>query len=62
MTQIQESLDYDRTGAPDVPTIICNDCKAPSPVASLIPVDALHVQCPLCLYVFFKDGSSKGRV
>jgi hypothetical protein len=62
MTQIQESLDYDRLEAADVPTIVCNDCKAPSPVASLIPVDALHVQCPLCLYIFFKEAPSRNRV
>ena len=29
--------------------------QVPSPVESLITVDALHVQCPLCLYVFFMD-------
>jgi hypothetical protein len=62
MTQIQESLEDDRAEAADVPTIICNDCKASLPVASLIPVDALHVQCPLCLYIFFKDASSRNRV
>ncbi len=55
MEQIQESL----TNAPDEarehPTVVCKDCRSVSPVDSLIEVDAMHVQCPMCLYVFFLD-------
>ncbi len=41
--------------APKLPTVVCRDCKSPSPIGSLIEVDALHVQCPVCLFVFFCD-------
>jgi hypothetical protein len=54
--QFRESLTNDRNDAAEAPILFCRDCKAPSPVESLIPVDALHVQCPQCLYVFFADG------
>ena len=36
--------------------VLCRDCKSLSQVESFIRVDPLHVQCPLCLYVFFMDG------
>ena len=55
VSQLQESL----TNAPDKayerPTVVCRDCKSPSPIDALIEVDALHVQCPSCLFVFFLD-------
>jgi rubredoxin len=38
---------------------VCRDCKSASPVKSLIPVDALHMQCPICLYVFFLETPSR---
>ena len=28
----------------------------------VIPVDALHVQCPLCLYVFFMDEAERRMI
>jgi hypothetical protein len=49
-------LTNDRNEVAEEPIVFCKDCKAPSPVESLIPVDALHMQCPQCLYVFFVDG------
>ncbi len=55
VAQLQESL----TNAPDEAlerqTVVCKDCKSALPVDSLIEVDALHVQCPRCLFVFFLD-------
>ena len=39
--------------------MVCKDCKSPSPVEAFIPVDALHMQCPMCLYVFFTDISTR---
>jgi hypothetical protein len=54
--QFRETLTNDRNEAAEAPIVFCKDCKAPSPVESLIPVDALHMQCPQCLYVFFVDG------
>jgi hypothetical protein len=55
-----ELLTNDLHDAADAPTVVCRDCKSPSPTDSLIPVDALHVQCPLCLYVFFNGRIGKG--
>jgi hypothetical protein len=40
-------------------TVLCKDCKFPSPVESLVSVDSLHVQCPRCLYVFFMDEAQR---
>jgi hypothetical protein len=40
-------------------TVLCKDCKFPSTVESLVSVDALHVQCPRCLYVFFMDEAQR---
>jgi hypothetical protein len=40
-------------------TVLCKDCKFPSPLDSLVSVDALHVQCPRCLYVFFMDEAQR---
>jgi hypothetical protein len=61
MAQIEETLTSDRNPAVEAPTIVCNDCHAPTPVDLLIRVDPLHVQCPQCLYVFFLDVSAKKR-
>ena len=52
---VQKSLTNNRNDQTEAPMVVCRDCKSPSPVAALIPVDALHVQCPLCLYVFFTE-------
>jgi hypothetical protein len=54
----QESHSYGREEA-EASTVLCKDCKYVSPVESLITVDALHVQCPLCLYVFFMDEAQR---
>jgi hypothetical protein len=35
--------------------VVCKDCRAPLPLDLLVPVDALHVQCPHCLFVFFLE-------
>jgi hypothetical protein len=55
----QESLSHDRTEEADASTVICKDCKYASQFESFITVDALHVQCPLCLYVFFMDEAQR---
>jgi Zn finger protein HypA/HybF involved in hydrogenase expression len=55
VSQLQESLTNAADEALERPTIVCKDCKSPSPIDSLIEVDALHVQCPQCLFVFFLD-------
>jgi hypothetical protein len=48
--------------APAEPVVVvCKDCNASSPIKSLIGIDALHVQCPHCLFVFFLDSSARGR-
>ena len=62
MPQVQESLSNDRNDAAEAPNVLCKDCKAPSPVEALIPVDALHVQCPLCLYVFFMNEAERRMI
>ncbi len=55
VSQIQESQ-VPRPATDGGPsTVVCGDCKEPSRVESLITVDDLHVQCPLCLYVFFME-------
>jgi hypothetical protein len=51
----QESLSNGRNDDAEASTVLCKDCTIASPVESLVTVDALHVQCPLCLYVFFMD-------
>lgn len=62
VAQIQEFLNLmdDRNDLAEA-TIVCRDCKSASPVESLILVDTLHVQCPLCLYVFM-DPSARTMV
>jgi len=55
VSQLQESLTNAPDKAPERPTVACRDCKSPSPIDTLIEVDALHVQCPFCLFVFFLD-------
>ena len=57
--QLKDSPADGRIDASQVPTIVCRDCKSAVTVASLIAVDALHVQCPLCLYVFFMETLAK---
>jgi hypothetical protein len=55
----QESLSHGRNEEAEASTVLCKDCKYASPVESLITVDALHVQCPVCLYVFFMDEAQR---
>jgi hypothetical protein len=55
----QESLSHDRNEETEASTVLCKDCKYVSPVESFIAVDALHVQCPICLYVFFMDEAQR---
>jgi hypothetical protein len=52
--QLQESSTHAKK-ASKLPTVVCRDCKSPSPIDALIEVDALHVQCPHCLFIFFWD-------
>jgi hypothetical protein len=54
VSQLEESP-TNADEAPEPPTVVCRDCKSPSPIGSLIEVDAVHVQCPVCLFVFFCD-------
>lgn len=55
----QESLSNSRNDEAEDFTVLCKDCKNASAVESLIVVDALHVQCPLCLYVFYLDEAQR---
>jgi hypothetical protein len=48
-----------REGEAENSTVICKDCKMASPIESLVTVDALHMQCPLCLYVFFMEEAQR---
>jgi hypothetical protein len=43
-------------------TVLCKDCKQVSAAESFITVDDLHVQCPLCLYVFFMDAAQRSAL
>lgn len=58
----QESLSHGRNEEAEAPTVLCKDCRSASPAESLVTVDALHVQCPLCLYVFFMDEAERRAV
>jgi hypothetical protein len=53
MILIKKSPTGDRNDAEETTMFVCRDCKSASPVTSLIEVDPLHRQCPICLYVFF---------
>jgi hypothetical protein len=55
----QESLSHGRNEEAEAFIVPCKDCKYASPVESLMTVDALHVQCPVCLYVFFMDEAQR---
>jgi hypothetical protein len=55
----QELLTQGREQEGEASTVLCKDCNCMSPIHSLIAVDALHVQCPLCLYVFFMDEARR---
>jgi hypothetical protein len=55
----QETLSPSRDEEAEASTVRCKDCRIASPVESLVTVDALHVQCPLCLYVFFMDEAQR---
>jgi hypothetical protein len=48
-----------REGEAENSTVLCKDCKMASPIESLVTVDALHMQCPLCLYVFFMEEAQR---
>jgi hypothetical protein len=62
MLQRQQSLSDVPDDATEPSTVICKDCKSTVPIASLIPVDALHKQCPRCLYIFFfKETPASGH-
>ena len=55
----QDSLSHGRNEEAEASTVVCKDCHYASPLESFITVDALHVQCPLCLYVFFMDEAQR---
>ena len=59
VTPTQEYLSDSREVEPESSTVLCKDCQTATPVGSLIAVDALHVQCPRCLYVFFMDEAQR---
>ena len=56
---IQETLSNSRDEEAEASTVLCKDCRVASPVESFLTVDALHVQCPQCLYVFFMDEAQR---
>lgn len=55
----QEDLSHRRDEEAEASTMLCKDCKYVSQVESFIAVDALHVQCPHCLYVFFMEEAQR---
>ena len=59
MPPIQEIFSNRRDDEAEASTVLCQDCRIASPVDSLVTVDALHVQCPLCLYVFLMDEAQR---
>ena len=60
-TFVTPTQEYSSNGRDEVeaPTVLCKDCKITTPVELLIRVDALHVQCPRCLYVFYMDEAQR---
>jgi hypothetical protein len=56
---IQETPSKSPDDEAEASAVLCKDCRIASPVESLVSVDALHVQCPLCLYVFFMDAAQR---
>ena len=48
--------------AAEAPAVVCKDCKSPLALDLLIPVDALHVQCPHCLFVFFLEPGMRRQL
>jgi hypothetical protein len=61
VTPTQEYSPNSRDDEAEASTVLCKDCKVASPVESLVTVDALHVQCPRCLYVFFMDEAQRSH-
>lgn len=59
VTPTQEYFSNSREDEAETSTVLCKDCKFASRVESLVTVDALHVQCPRCLYVFFMDEAQR---
>jgi uncharacterized CHY-type Zn-finger protein len=59
VTPTQEYFSNSREKEAEASAVLCKDCKAAMTVESLITVDALHVQCPQCLYVFFMDEAQR---
>jgi hypothetical protein len=59
VTPTQEHFSNSREEEAEASAVLCKDCKAATPVELLIAVDALHVQCPQCLYVFFMDEAQR---
>jgi hypothetical protein len=55
VTPTQEYSSNSPDDEAEASTVLCKDCKIATPVEFLITVDALHVQCPQCLYVFYMD-------
>jgi len=48
--------------AANASAVVCKDCKSSLPRDSLVPVDALHVQCPQCLFVFFFEPGMRRQL
>jgi len=59
---IQKDFSHRGSEEAEASNVLCKDCKHASPVESLITVDDLHVQCPLCLYVFFMDAAQRSAL
>jgi hypothetical protein len=59
VTPTQEDLSNSPEVEAEASTVLCKDCRIATPLESLITVDALHVQCPHCLYVFFMDEAQR---
>jgi hypothetical protein len=55
VSHFQELPTAEPNRAAEASAVVCKDCKSPLRLDLLIPVDALHVQYPHCLLVFFLE-------
>lgn len=62
VSQFQELPAAEPNRAAGASAVVCKDCKSPLTLDLLIPVDALHVQCPDCLFVFFLEPSMRQQL
>lgn len=62
VSHFQELPAAEPNRAAEASAVVCKDCKSSLPLGSLVPVDALHVQCPQCLFVFFFEPGMRRQL